>query len=687
MNRLIKPILLFCFTLIASPAFLQKTAISGKVQGKIAKMVRQIQFIHDGKLDSLNIKKEDQGFAGDINLLEPQFVEIKSGNAKPQYFYLVPKEKIDLTIEKNSMQESVVKFNNNKINKLQEIFNTYFNALQEQGIDTKSRDWHQLLFNNNEPLAFAETKLNEQLSKNASFITSIPNFKSDILLFIKAFRNFTVIDKMSLVEIEKALQEIKAAKLKRTALNIPFLKEYLTELTNAYAARTLEKYNLSIDFIKQKNVSQFIAAEAISKFVSDTIIKSELFSEKLRIELPTNGLKNEAFVSYLYDNSTQSVRNTYTEKIERLRANKLPDLNAVRKKAFDFLLQDSTGKDYRLADFKGKMLFIDFWASWCAPCKAQIPHQKELEKAYAGKDIVFASVSLDKSKPAWLKAVRDEDLHGTILHAKGDFKNEFPKAYGIESIPRYMLIDADGYIISDNMMKPENKKEIKGIIDEELFGKNTEEILQKHFKAIGAEALKQNGLMLTYRQSVVAFNTNGKIYYSYPDKFKNTNQFEETEQMLMLLGKDYFTEKYAIMNGEKVSTNNPAQFNLKDSWISKLNGLELFLHKTINNATVKFAEENTTTTDSCYVLKIKFKDKEEKYYINKKTYLIDKVVILTTNIEPRKGGGYFETFANYEDYRNVNGLMIPFKVNQANIITIKVQNAEVKPIDDKIYEN
>ncbi|HRF19519.1 MAG TPA: hypothetical protein PK977_15190, partial [Chitinophagaceae bacterium] len=109
--------------------------------------------------------------------------------------------------------------------------------------------------------------------------------------------------------------------------------------------------------------------------------------------------------------------------------------------------------------------------------------------------------------------------------------------------------------------------------------------------------------MLTYRQSVVAFNTNGKIYYSYPDKFKNTNQFEETEQMLMLLGKDYFTEKYAIMNGEKVSTNNPAQFNLKDSWISKLNGLELFLHKTINNATVKFAEENTTTTDSCYVLK------------------------------------------------------------------------------------
>lgn len=687
MNRTIKLILLFSFILIASPAFSQKTAITGKVHGKIAKMVRQIQLIHDGKLDSLNIKKEDHTFAGDIKLLEPQFVEIKSGNAKPQYYYLVPNEKIFLTIEKNSMQESVVVINNNKINKLQDIFNTYYSALEEKGIDTKIRDWHQLLFTNNEPLAYAEAKLKEQLSKNAIFVSSIPNFKSDVLLFMKAFRQFTEIDRMSLTEIEKALQEVKAAKLKRTALNIPFLKEYLTDLANAYAARTLEKYGVSIDNIKQKNVPQFIAAEAINKYVSDTTIKSDLFAEKLRIELPTNGLKNEEFVSYLYENSTQTVKNAYVEKINRLRENKIPDLNAARKKAFNFLLHDSTGKEYRLDDFKGKMLFIDFWASWCAPCKAQIPYQKELEKSYAGKDIVFASVSLDKSKLAWLKAVQEEELHGYVLHAKGDFKNEFPKAYGIESIPRYMLIDANGYIISDNMMKPENKKEMKAILNDELYGKNTEEILEKHFKALGAEVLKSNGLTLNYRQSVVAFNTNGSIYYSYPDKFKNTNQFEETEQMTMLLGKDYFREKYAIINGEKVITNNPAQTNLKETWISKLSGMELFLHKTINNATVKFAEENTTNQDSSFVLKIKFKNREEKYFINKLTYLIDKVIILTTNIEPRKGGGYFETFVNYEDYRNVNGLMIPFKVNQANIINIKVQNAEAKPIDDSIYDN
>lgn len=687
MNRIVK-LILTCFVFLTSIiSFSQKNNIAGSVTGKVAKMVRQVQFIHDGKLDSLNLNKEDLAFSGDIKILEPQFVEIKSGNPKPQYYYLIPNDKIVLTIDKPSMQESIVTIANSKVSKLQEIFNAYYNALREKGIDTKSRDWHQLLFTNNEPLVYAEAKLKEQLKKNAAFISTVPNFKSDVLLFIKIFRNYTQLDIMQLTEIEKSLQEIKGAKLKRTAINIPFLKEYLTDLANAYAARTLEKYGVSIDNIKQKNVSQFIAAEAISKYVSDTVIKSYLFSEKLRIELPTNGLKNEEFVSYLYNNCTQTVKDSYAEKIELLKANKAPDLNAARKKAFNFLLHDSIGKEYKLDDFKGKMLFIDFWASWCAPCKAQIPYQKELEKAYAGKDIVFASVSLDKSKPAWLKSVKEEELHGYVLHAKGDFKNDFPKAYGIESIPRYMLIDANGYMISDNMIRPQNKKEISGVFDEELFGKNTGDILEKHFNALGTEVLKTNGLVINYRQSVVSFNTNGKIYYSYPDKFKNTNQFEETEQMLMLLGKEYFTEKYAIKNGDKVTINNPALANIKDTWINKLNGMELFLRKTVENSVIKIAEENSTNTDSCFVLKVKHNNNEERYYINKKTYLIDKVKILTTNMEPRRGGGYFETFVNYEDYRNVNGLMIPFKINLANLITIKVQNAEVKPLDENIFNN
>jgi len=671
--------------LLSTVSFAQKINITGKVTGPAARVVKEVQFFCDGKMQRLLLDTINQTFAGNIKINEAQFVEIKSGNPKPQVYYLIPNEKITLTIDKPSLQESVIVISNNKTKQLQDIFETYHKALQEKGIDTRKKDWPQLLFLNDSPIAYAEDMLKKELAKSASIIAAIPNFKKDMFLFMTGFRNYVRLDKMTLPEIDSALQKIKEANLKNTMLNIPFYKDYLTDISNAFASRSLDKYGISIDFVKQKHVSQFLAAEAITKYINDHTIKSYLFSEKLKVELPTNGLKNEAYVYYLLNNSDQFVKDFYKEKIETLKANKTPDLNAARKKAYDFQLYNADGKEYRLADFKGKMLFIDFWASWCAPCKAQIPYQKELEKKYEGKDIVFASVSLDKSKEAWLKAVKDEELHGIVLHAEGDFKNPFPKAYAIDAIPRYMLIDAAGNIISDNMMKPQNKKEITGVIDEELYAKNTNAILEKHFAAIGAETFKKNGLEMDYRQSVVSFNSKSKLYYSYPNKVKSILQFEETPQMLMILGEDFFSEKYAVLNGDSVRTNNPGFADIKNTWTSKIFGMELFLRKSIDNSVIKFAEDNTTNTDSCYVLKLINNGKTEKYYINKNTFLIDKVTSLS-NVEARKGGGITEAITYYEDYRKVNGVMIPFKINQANIISIKIDKAEIKPIDDSIFQ-
>jgi thiol-disulfide isomerase/thioredoxin len=667
------------FLLCSMSVVAQKISVSGKATGEIAKMLKEVQFFCDGSLQRLILKKEDKTFTGEILIKQGQFVEINSGNPKPQAYFLVPNEKITIAIDKPSMNESITVITNNKTEKLQDIFSVYFKALEEKGINIKAREWQQLLFVNKAPLAYAESKLNAELVKQKAFVATVPNFKRDVLLFMKSFRKYTEIDTMSLATIEASLQEIKTTASGVTALTIPYYKDYLTDLTNAYAAKTLEKYGITYDAIKQKHFSQFIAAEAISKYIPDFKTRSYLFSDKLKVELPVNGLKNEDYVNYLYNNSEQFVKDLYQEKIDLLKANKAPDLSTARKKAFNFLLHDSTGKEYRLDDFKGKMLFIDFWASWCAPCKAQIPYQKELEKHYAGKDLIFMSVSLDKSKPAWLKAVKEEDLHGYVLHAEGDFKNAFPKNYAIESIPRYMLIDAEGNIISDNMMKPQNKKEMMAVIDEELYAKNTASILEKHFKAIGAEVLLKNGVDINFRQSVMTMVANGNILYSYPKKVKFAFKMEETEQMRMMVGKEFFKETVTIMNGDSVSTNNPANANFKNSWIDRMFGLQLFLRKSIYNSAVKFAEESSSGSDSSYVLKLTINGNIEKYFINKKTHLIDKVVLLTAKQDARKGGGYFEAVTQYEDYRNVNGLMIPFKINQSNIITIKIEKAEVRP--------
>lgn len=675
-------ILLLTFSSIAIS---QKVSVTGKLTGEIAKMVKEVQFICDGSMQKLTVNKQDLTFTGDIKIKVPQFVEINAGNPKPQSFYLVPNEKLIITIDKPSLHESGISISNDKVQRLQEIFLTYYHALEEKGVNIKIRDWEKLLFVNNTPIDYAETKLNAALEMQKQFAASVPNFISDMKLFSKSFRRLTEIDTLSLQEIEKTLSEIKAANTGITAITIPFYKDYLTDLTNGYAALTLQKYGISHDAIKQKQISQFIAAEAISKYIPSSKIRSYLFSEKLKVELPVNGLKNETYANYLYDNSEQFVKDLYKDKINLLRENKMPDLNAARKKAFDFLLHDSTGKEYRLADFKGKMLFIDFWASWCAPCKAQIPYQKELEKQYAGKDILFVSVSLDKSKVDWLKAVKEEDLHGYILHAKGDFKNDFPKAYGVESIPRYMLIDAAGNIISDNMIKPQNKKEITGIIGEELFAKNTNSILEKHFLATGGENLKNNGVEMKYRQSVMTIASSTQLWYRYPYQFKMINQVEETEQMRMIVGKDLFKELKTVMNGDSVTTNSPSNADIKDNWIGKLYGLELFLRKNLYNSSIKFSEENSNTSDSNYVLKLINKGNIEKYYINKKTFLIDKIVTIAVNQKPRNGGGTFESFVTYDDYRNVNGVMFPFKINMANVSNIRIEKAEVKPIPESVF--
>lgn len=681
-------VLLLCVLVLIGtvPLQAQKVTISGKLTGEVAKMVKEVQFVCDGKMQKLTVNKEDHTFSGDIKLREPQFVEINSGNPKPQAYYMVPNEKLSLTIDKPSLQGSHVVFAGSRSSRLQEIFNLYYKTLDENGVNTGARDWQQLLFPDNTPLLVAERKVEAELQRQASLVNTVPNFRKDIRFFMKCFRKYTTLDDLTLTDLEKMLEEVRATPLKTSSATIPFFREYLTDLTNAYAARTLLKYGVSYDASKQRHLSQFIAAEAIEKYITNPTIRSYLYSEKLKVELPTNGLKNEAFVNFLFEHSEQFVRDTYQEKIDLLRANKAPDLNAPRKKAFSFLLHDSTGKEYRLSDFRGKMIFVDFWASWCAPCKAQIPYQKELEKLYAGKDIVFLGVSLDRSKEAWLKAVKEEDLHGYILHAEGNFKNEFPAAYGIESIPRYMLIDAEGNMISDNMMKPQNKKEIMGIIDEELYAKNTAAILDKHFQAIGADSLRVNGLKLRSRQSVLTMNAFNQIWYRYPNQLRIQTQMEETEQMRLIVGKEFFRETLTLMNGDQFMTTNPANTAVRNNWMGRLAGFELFLHKSINNAAIKFAEDNASGSDSCYILKLLHNGNTEKYYINKKTYLIDKVVLLTGNQLPRKGGGFFESAVLYEDYRNINGVMIPYKINQSNIVTIKIENAEVGPLAESLFQ-
>ena len=112
-----------------------------------------------------------------------------------------------------------------------------------------------------------------------------------------------------------------------------------------------------------------------------------------------------------------------------------------------------------LKDFKGKYVFIDVWATWCAPCKVQFPYLKEFEEKYKNKNIEFVSISVDKSEDfeKWKKMVTDLHLEGTQLYADKSFNSSFIKEYQITSIPRFILINPKGVIVDYDAPKPSNK--------------------------------------------------------------------------------------------------------------------------------------------------------------------------------------------------------------------------------------
>lgn len=131
-----------------------------------------------------------------------------------------------------------------------------------------------------------------------------------------------------------------------------------------------------------------------------------------------------------------------------------------------FNYPDVNGKNISLDDLKGKYVYVDVWATWCAPCKREIPYLKELDNEYKNKDITFVSLSIDKmeDKDKWLKMVKDENLQGVQIMADKNWNSDFVTSYGIRGIPRFILIDKSGNILNSDAPRPSDPR-LKELFD------------------------------------------------------------------------------------------------------------------------------------------------------------------------------------------------------------------------------
>ncbi len=131
-----------------------------------------------------------------------------------------------------------------------------------------------------------------------------------------------------------------------------------------------------------------------------------------------------------------------------------------------FKYQNYQGGTSSLDDFKGSFVYIDVWATWCTPCKAETPYLKALIAEFKGKNIKFVSLSVDKKTAynTWKELIAAEKMEGIQLFADDSFESDFIKEYAISAIPRFILLDTEGKIIDANVSRPSDPK-TKGLLN------------------------------------------------------------------------------------------------------------------------------------------------------------------------------------------------------------------------------
>lgn len=136
----------------------------------------------------------------------------------------------------------------------------------------------------------------------------------------------------------------------------------------------------------------------------------------------------------------------------------------IGKVAPEFSLPDTAGVSVSLSDYRGKYVLLDFWASWCPPCRKENPNVVNAYQQYKDKNFTVLGISLDQDKDKWLKAIQDDNLTWGHVSDLKYWDSEIPALYGVRGIPANVLLDPNGVIIAKNLKGEALQEKLKEIL-------------------------------------------------------------------------------------------------------------------------------------------------------------------------------------------------------------------------------
>ncbi len=234
--------------------------------------------------------------------------------------------------------------------------------------------------------------------------------------------------------------------------------DYIKQLDRMRDSTITKKtdYELTkINEVYKGRVKDFYLYKVINSSIGGSSSIENLNSTKKRIEPYFISLKNDAYKKDLMD--------AFSEKEKQLM------LLQIGKPAPKFTVFGSNGKIYELDNFKGKVIYIDLWASWCIPCREEIPSFRKLHSKYKDNDkIAFISIAVSDGEKECRKAIAEDKPDWLQLYDKDGVVS---KSYVANTIPKYILIDKNGNIVNFDAPRPSNVEEIEKLINQEIAKK------------------------------------------------------------------------------------------------------------------------------------------------------------------------------------------------------------------------